>query len=340
MHMADALISPAVGGSMWAVSAGAIAWCSRKVRDGQDERQVPLMGVLGAFVFAAQMINFAIPGTGSSGHIGGGLLLALLLGPHAAFLVIASVLVVQALFFADGGLLALGCNMFNLGIIPAFAAYPLVYRHLAGPLPSRSRLTMATIAAAVVAAQIGALGVVMQTTASGISALPFAAFAGVMLPLHLPIGLAEGVITAAVAAFVTKAGHELPYGTGFAPTPATRKFPLAPALLVAALLIAGICSRFASALPDGLEYSVQRIAAKSTPAVPGNGLHAILAKAQETFSPMPNNAIQKPATVGGESEGEHDAGSPVAGLVGAIATMLAVVLCGAILKRPWGKRLT
>ncbi len=78
---------------------------------------IPLMGVLGAFIFAAQMINFTIPGTGSSGHLGGGMILAILLGPHAAFLVMASVLTVQALFFADGGLLALGCNIWNLGVL-------------------------------------------------------------------------------------------------------------------------------------------------------------------------------------------------------------------------------
>ena len=90
------------------------------------------MGMLGAFVFAAQMINFSIPGTGSSGHLGGALLLAILLGPHAAFVVVASVLTVQALFFADGGLLALGANLFNLGVLPCYLAYPLVYRPLAG----------------------------------------------------------------------------------------------------------------------------------------------------------------------------------------------------------------
>jgi cobalt/nickel transport system permease protein len=108
MHMADALLSPAVGGTMWAATAGTIAWCSKKVRAELDERKVPLMGVLAAFIFAAQMINFTIPATGSSGHLGGGLLLAVLLGPWAAFLAIASVLFIQALFFADGGLLALG----------------------------------------------------------------------------------------------------------------------------------------------------------------------------------------------------------------------------------------
>ena len=122
MHMADALISPAVGGTAWAAAAGLIGYSSRKLRDGMDDRQIPLMAVLGAFIFAAQMINFTIPATGSSGHLGGGLILAILLGPYAGFLTLASVLVIQALFFADGGLLALGCNILNLGFFPCFVA--------------------------------------------------------------------------------------------------------------------------------------------------------------------------------------------------------------------------
>src|SRR5512134_3710619 len=128
MHMADALLSPAVGGTLWGATTVTVAFCSKRVRERADERSIPLIGVLGAFIFAAQMINFTIPGTGSSGHLGGGLLLAALLGSHAAFLAIASVLVVQALFFADGGLLALGCNVFNLGFFPALVAYPYIYR--------------------------------------------------------------------------------------------------------------------------------------------------------------------------------------------------------------------
>jgi len=115
MHMADALISPAVGGTVWAATAGLTVYSARKLKQEMDDRKLPLMGVLGAFVFAAQMINFTIPATGSSGHLGGGMILAILLGPYAAFLTMASVLTVQALFFADGGLLALGCNIFNLG---------------------------------------------------------------------------------------------------------------------------------------------------------------------------------------------------------------------------------
>ena len=103
MHMADALISPAVGGAMWAATAGLTVYSAKKLKKDLDEHLVPLMGVLGAFIFAAQMINFTIPATGSSGHLGGGMILAILLGPYAAFLVMASVLTIQALFFADGG---------------------------------------------------------------------------------------------------------------------------------------------------------------------------------------------------------------------------------------------
>ena len=98
MHMADALLSPTTALVMWTLSAAALGLASRRVRASTDDRLVPLMGMLGAFVFAAQMINFSIPGSGSSGHLGGGLLLALLLGPYPALIVISSVLTVQALF--------------------------------------------------------------------------------------------------------------------------------------------------------------------------------------------------------------------------------------------------
>ncbi|MBE0617672.1 MAG: energy-coupling factor ABC transporter permease, partial [Proteobacteria bacterium] len=205
MHMADALLSPAVGGAMWAATAATTAYCSKKVREEMDDRKVPLMGVLGAFIFAAQMINFTIPGTGSSGHLGGGMILAILLGPYAGFLVMASVLTVQALFFADGGLLALGCNIFNLGVFPCFVAYPLLYKSIAGDHPTQGRLTAACLASAIVGLQLGAFGVVLQTVLSGISELPFSSFALLMQPIHLAIGIVEGLVTAAVVSFVWKA---------------------------------------------------------------------------------------------------------------------------------------
>jgi cobalt/nickel transport system permease protein len=149
MHMADALLSPAVGGAFYAASAAALAVSAKKLKDEGDEHKVPLMGVLGAFVFAAQMINFTIPGTGSSGHIGGGTLLAFLQGPYAAFITITSVLIVQALFFADGGILALGANAWNLGFYPALV-WMLMTRFLARRKPARAAFSLAAVIAAVV----------------------------------------------------------------------------------------------------------------------------------------------------------------------------------------------
>ena len=211
MHMADALISPAVGGAMWVATGVVVAYSARKVRNELDESKIPLMGVAGAFVFAAQMLNFAIPGTGSSGHLGGALLLAILLGPEAAFLVMASILAVQALFFADGGLLALGCNIFNLGFFPAFVAYPLIYRKIVGDGPElkKSRVFAGALLAAIVGLGLGAFAVVLETTASGITELPFTTFVLLMQPIHLAIGIVEGLVTAAVVLFVYRAQPEL-----------------------------------------------------------------------------------------------------------------------------------
>ena len=117
MHMADALLSPAVGAAMYGVTAVAVGKAVREI-DAEElgERKLPLMAVSGAFVFAAQMINFTIPGTGSSGHICGGILLSGLLGGGPSLLALAAVLIIQCLFFADGGLLALGANIFNMGV--------------------------------------------------------------------------------------------------------------------------------------------------------------------------------------------------------------------------------
>jgi len=262
MHMADALLSPGVGLAMWAVAGTALAVAARRVGERGDDRLVPLMGMLGAFVFAAQMINFSIPATGSSGHLGGGLLLAILLGPHAAFVVIASVLTVQALFFADGGLLALGANLFNLGLLPCFVAYPLLYRPLAGATPSPRRATIAAVVAAVFGLQLGALGVVLQTTLSGISSLPTVTFLALMLPIHAAIGIVEGLATAAIVLFLCRARPDL-----LAAAPAANRSPrsLLATLAVAALFTAGVLPWFASTRPDGLEWSVARAAGHAAP---------------------------------------------------------------------------
>jgi cobalt/nickel transport system permease protein len=331
--MADALLSPAVGGTFWAATVGAIAWCAKKVQQELNDRKVPLMGVLGAFVFAAQMINFTIPGTGSSGHIGGGMLLAILLGPQAAFLTIASVLVVQALFFADGGLLALGCNIFNLGFFPCFLAYPLLYKPLAGNGQNHRRIAAGAILAAVVGLQLGAVAVVAETVLSGISALPLQTFLWAMLPIHLAIGLVEGAVTATVVLFVRQARPEiLDCAIGGQPPTARPIAKLLAGLAAAAVFTGGVLSWFASTFPDGLEWSIEQVRGKKELAAPAEGIHGMLAGFQEKIALLPDYAF----TIGeqkaiGETVAHRagppawpavDAGTSVAGLVGGSLTLL------------------
>lgn len=331
MHMADALISPAVGATLWGITAGVMARCARRVKESRDDRLIPMMGVMGAFIFTAQMINFSIPATGSSGHLGGGLILAILLGPHAAFLVIASVLTVQALFFADGGLLALGCNIFNLGFFPAFVAYPLIYRLIAGSRRAGMRGWVAALVAAIVGLQLGSFGVVLETTFSGIAELPFRSFLLIMQPIHLAIGIVEGLATAAVVAFIARARPEaLAVGADLRAAPEPEK--LLPSLnrarlalhslgdagrsrstleqrqrwvlvglLVAAAVLGGVGSWFASTHPDGLEWSIARVTGK------GN------------VSAEPWPAVR--------------AGTSLAGLVGGLLTLLLAGLLGFVLKK-------
>jgi cobalt/nickel transport system permease protein len=340
MHMADALLSPAVGVTMLAVSGGTIALCSAKLRRELDDRKVPLMGVLGAFLFAAQMINFSIPGTGSSGHLGGGLLLAILLGPSAAFLTIASVLVVQALFFADGGLLALGCNIFNMGFFPAFIVFPFLYKKLIGSDPGRSRVAAVTILCAVVGLQLGSFSVVLETVCSGISSLPFTSFMMLMQPIHLAIGIVEGMVTAAVVSFVRQARPELVDTATVAGADRKRGLRGLAVIMASALCIAGVLSWYASKDPDGLEWSVARVTGKTELKAPEHPMHQALAALQKKSAWFPDYSLPKaaesaamPAPVSSTGRSTVNVGTSLAGIVGTLLTLLLALLAGFLLKR-------
>lgn len=342
MHMADALISPAVGGTMWAASAGLVAWCARKVKAAGDDRLVPTMGVMGAFVFTAQMINFSIPVTGSSGHLGGGLMLAILLGPPAAFLVMASVLTVQALFFADGGLLALGCNMVNLGFFPAFVAYPLVYRPMAGGAGGGVRRWLAALAAAIVGLQMGAFSVVLETARSGISELPFGTFVLLMQPIHLAIGVVEGLATVAVVGFIARARPEALVTRPPDPVgPGSLRSVLA-GLLAAAVICGGALSWFASTRPDGLEWSIAKVTGKGELEGPGDGVHRQMAFIQEKTAFLPDYGFKadesKPETGGISAVGRGEPwpavreGTSLSGVVGGFLALATAGLIGCCLR--------
>ena len=346
MHMADALISPAVGGAMWAASAGLAVYSARRITPEAAERKAPLMGVLAAFVFAAQMINFTIPATGSSGHLAGGMVLAILLGPHAAFLAMFSILSVQALFFADGGLLALGCNVFNMGFWPCFVAYPLIFRKMVGERPGRGRLLGAATLSGVVALQLGAFGVVLQTLISGVSDLSFGTFLLLMQPIHLAIGLVEGAVTAALVAFVWQARPEiLELASSDATAPRRSLKPVLVGFVAAGLVTGVVLSWFASARPDGLEWSLFKTSGREELVSPADGVHESLAGLQAKTAVLPDYALKESERPAGAQEAAVapddeaaepwpavSAGTSLSGLVGGAMVLLLAGATGLLLR--------
>lgn len=334
MHMSDALLSPVVGGAFWAASAGMIGLSARKIAAEENGSKTVFMGVLGAFIFAAQMINFTIPGTGSSGHIGGGLLLAVLLGPWRAFITLASVLVIQALFFADGGLLALGCNIFNLAFFPAFIAWPFIYRPIAGDGRSPARLASGSMIAATAGLLMGAFSVVIQTATSGISDLPFGTFVLFMLPIHAAIGIVEGLLTWGVLSFVMRTEPTL-LTAGIDTKPAKPGI-LATVLLSAALVTGGVVSWFASSNPDGLEWSISKVTGKEELESPGETAHQYLAGLQNRLAILPDYDFRRPdtaETTTSASATPVNPGTSLSGVAGSLLVLIVAGMAGVLLRK-------
>ena len=320
MHMADALISPAVGGVMWAVTAGTLAYSAKKLNDENifETKKMPLMGVMGAFVFAAQMINFTIPATGSSGHLGGGLLLASLLGPHAGFIVISIVLAIQALFFADGGLLAMGCNIFNMGFLACFLAYPFIFKPIISKGLTKRNIIFASVSGAIASLLAGSFCVVLQTTLSGITDLPFGTFSALMIPIHLAIGAVEGLVTAAVIVFVHKEQPSI--FDNSAPKKSLKT--AAVSLIIVTIVCGGIISWFASSHPDGLEWSIYNIIGENE-LTADYSAHETADKIQQSTSFMPDYNFKNAEEV----DSVVNLGGSVAGIVGSGIVLL--LSCGA-----------
>jgi cobalt/nickel transport system permease protein len=340
MHMADALLSPAVGTTMWAGSMATLGYSSKKLKENIDNKTIPLMGVMGAFIFAAMMINFTIPGTGSSGHIAGGILLTVMLGPYAAFLVLASVLMVQALFFADGGLLALGCNIWNMGFYPCFLGYPLIYKPIAGDGTSAKRIYIAAIVSVVIALQLGAFSVVLETLLSGRSELPFGTFVLLMQPIHLAIGLVEGIITAGIISYVKNVRPEiLEANNTLRPLDAGISLKnILAAFVILAVVTGGALSWFASTHPDGLEWSIQKVTGKGELAEQTNGIASLLRNIQEKTAFLPDYNF-KPVDKEKTGEGKPpvwpgiEAGTSFAGIVGGAIVLMFILFIGFGIRR-------
>ena len=314
MHMADALVAPAVAGTMYACSAAAAAYSVKKVREDDDPKKIPVMGVMGAFVFATQMINFTIPGTGSSGHLCGGMLLTALLGPYAAFLTMIGVLLIQCLLFADGGLLALGCNIWNMAFYGCFLGAFLIWRPIMKKGMSRAKIIVASVIGCMLSLQFGAFSVTLETLVSGITELPFTTFVATMQPIHLVIGLVEGLITAAVLLFVYEARPELLQSSQEKKSRMSLKGTIV-ALFVAAVVIGGGVSLFASSHPDGLEWSIEKITG-STELEADSDVYDSAADIQEKTALLPDYAFK---------DSDSTFGTTFSGIVGGVVVIVVCV---------------
>jgi cobalt/nickel transport system permease protein len=199
MHAPDGFVSVPLLAVLWVVDLAVLAYAVRRVNRTMDERAIPLMGVMAAFIFAAQMFNFQVAG-GTSGHLLGGVLAAVLLGPWPATIVMTSVLAVQALIFQDGGILALGANIFNMAVVGTLGGYA-IYRVLARVFggENRARIPAAAIAAWA-SVPLGSGAMALELGISGTTDLAVALTA--MLGVHTFIGIGEALITAAALGFI------------------------------------------------------------------------------------------------------------------------------------------
>ncbi len=275
MHIPDGFLDARTALAAGALAAAGLGAALRQVRRAFPPRRVPLIGLAAAFVFAAQLLNFPVAG-GTSGHLIGGVLVAVLLGPSAAVVVMSAVLILQCFLFADGGVTALGANIFNLALVAplvGYAVYRLVRRAAGEDL--RGGLLAAAFAAwcSTVAAAIGCAGqLALSHTVAWRVAFP------VMAGVHMVIGLGEAVITALVLVAVARARPEL---VDPAAVNGRGRFAgLAAYGVLVSLGLVVFVAPFASGLPDGLERAAALL-----------GFEAHAAPAPLVPAPLPGYAV-------------------------------------------------
>ena len=216
MHIPDGFIGPGTSAVTGIAAVGALAACVRKAGVDLDEKRAPLAGLAAAFIFAAQMLNFPVA-AGTSGHLMGGVLAAVLVGPWAGALCVSVVLIVQALMFADGGLTALGLNIMNMAVIGSLAGYA-VFAAVRGVLPrNRKSVVLAAGLAAGLAPNLAALGFMVQYAFGGNEAASFGTVLAAMLGVHTLIGIGEGIITAMAVSSVLAVRPDLVHGAAHLP---------------------------------------------------------------------------------------------------------------------------
>lgn len=274
MHVPDGFIDAPVSIAAGVAAVGAVAISLRGARRELDERTAPLAGLVAAFIFAVQMLNFPVA-AGTSGHLLGGALAAILVGPYTGVLCVSVVLLMQGVLFADGGLTALGVNIVTMGVVTVVVAYA-VFRGLVGLLPdSRRSVTVAAFAGALLSVPASAAFFTLLYAVGGTTDIPISKVLGAMVGVHVLIGIGEALITAATVGAVIAVRPDLVHAARGLSAPLKLRVdgelvdaPAAPAPaavaarstkpvwitgLVTALVLAGFVSFYASASPDGLE---------------------------------------------------------------------------------------
>lgn len=258
MHAPDGFLNAGTAVATGAVSLGTVSLAFRQVKDVVKEKQVPLAGIAAAFIFAAQMFNFPVAG-GTTGHLLGGALAAILLGPHMGAIVVTIVVVVQALVFADGGLTALGYNVLNMAIVPAYGGYA-VFRLFRRLVPKTfTGVVAATGLAGLTSVVLSAMAFSIEWLFGATVPVSFAQVFAAMVSIHFLIGIGEGVISALTVGAVMATRPDLVYGASDLDRSrinASRKVPMRTFViggLLAALFFGAVVSQFAVDNPDGLE---------------------------------------------------------------------------------------
>jgi cobalt/nickel transport system permease protein len=251
MHIPDGFLSVLLSLVLWFVSIVVVVYALRRVNKDLGERQVPMMGVLAAGIFAGQMLNFTVFG-GTSGHLMGAALATILVGPWAAILIMTSVVSIQALIFQDGGLLVLGANIFNMAIVGVSVAFMAYRSGLRIVGERKAGMLTAGFTAAWLSIEAAALSVALQLVISGTSPanLAIPAMAGV----HSLIGIGEGLITIGALAFILSARPDILQAAESSPIGS--RLVWLTGLLIALTLV--IISPLASTNPDGLEWVAER----------------------------------------------------------------------------------
>lgn len=259
MHIRDGILGPEVCIAAAAISLGAVGYSLRRLRFDLEDRAVPVTGMLAALIFAGQMVNFPLPGLPVSGHLLGGVLAAVMLGPWAGCIAIAMVLTVQAVLFSDGGLMSLGANVLNMGVVGAwggYAVYSSVRRLMGGGITAT--ITGAMIAAWSSVLAAAALFCAEFACSSSSRGFDPRAVLTLMVLYHALIGLGEALITGSIAGFVlTRRADLIPASTPMTIVQSAGGFTVSG--LVFALAVASILAPFKSEWPDGLDAISQQI---------------------------------------------------------------------------------